>query len=136
MNDFTKAWLVMICITLMFFMAQKAVLKENPDATVFISYDDQLGNVNDNYTQQDFTTGLPKQNSVDTDNTNIFNDPYRVIWGWVISIPGAKYVTGTVSAPYKIMTSIGVPKEYAGYLTAIWFLLIVLLTLMMIVWRG
>ena len=139
MNDFTKAWLVMICIMLVFFMAQLAINHENPDGPQIIGYDSQLGSPgSSSFNPGDAPNNLPNQNSVQsgTGSNTILTDPLGVIWGWFLGIPGGKYLAEVLLAPYTVIMSIANIPDFAALFCAAWDALIILLTILMITWRG
>lgn len=139
MNDFTKAWLVMISITLVFYFAQLATYHENPEgSSQFMSQTTQLGNISSPGTDTtNPNNDLPGSDSINSDSGgNLFSDPLTLVWNWILGIPGAKYVTTLLSTPTWTLHLIGLPADIIFPLAALWYGLIILLTVMMITWRG
>lgn len=139
MNDFTKIWLVMISITAMFFLTQVIVNHINPGhAPQFTQNNDQLGNPNDlNNQPSNPNQDLPSQSSINTDNSgNIFSDPLTVVWNWIMGIPGAKYISTMIDTPAHIFQMMGIPLDLSRAIVLLWGALVIVITVMMITWRG
>lgn len=134
MNDFTKAWLVMACITTVVLLAQLAVKAENPDGNQFIT--DQ--NMIERYSQGGYLDDsdpyslLPNGNSRQANDD--FTDEYRETQNW-IGGTGSNYYQDVESGSHNIFKMIGLPSEAVNVLAGLWFGLFGLVTLMMLLNR-
>jgi hypothetical protein len=134
MNDWTKAWLVVACITLIMIFFNLARAAENPDGTTTLTgnnmierYNTEAG-LNDN----DPYSSLPSGSS---DATDQFTDEYRVTQTYFAAGHGSNLLQDVLSAPYNIMKSMQLPSDIVNVLGTFWWLLVGILFVMMLTGR-
>ena len=137
MNDFTKAWLVVACITAIMMIAQLAISTENPNGIQIISDNNMVtryqaqGQLNDSNPY----SVLPSATTTGQSGASDYTDQYRVSQDWM-GKGGGNFLQDALSAPYNILKSMNLPGELVWILGSLWYGLLMLLTAMMLLGKG
>lgn len=114
-----------LALNLMFFFAQTAVEKINPNThTSFYNYDSSMISAYDlgNYTlDEDIESDLPSgSSSVTVESGSVFTDTFATIKNWMLETTGLNYVYNIANGVPNFLKIIGLPAEIVFGLGALW----------------
>jgi hypothetical protein len=124
----TALFFVVFCDVLI--VLSQAAITEMTDGEgpVYFSFDDSMmslfnaGEGTGSYDLQDFNgEDLPESSGGIMESIGqFFTDIFNTITGWVMSIPGAKYIAGTINAVPHLIGSMGLPSLLSFTLAFLW----------------
>lgn len=144
MNDAMSALLVVICIDLMLFFGQQAIVDINPDAPQFwgeqgdILLNDDINK--GNYTMETDMSALDpleQDEDVEQGDTTIWDDLniFLLMKNWIKSTKGYQYAASMIAAPYYFLVAVHAPQAVCYALGAAWSILTIVLIILLIAGR-
>ena len=122
-----QALLIVLCMNLVLWFGQIAVLEINPDSSNFFDVEGTLLDKyrgDNNTISGDLVDQLPSsESSVSVETGNIFTDLFTTIKNWFLDSTGLSYLFNVLSAPISFLKAIQVPPLFAYALGSLWYIL-------------
>lgn len=142
MGNVTTMTVFVWTLNILIFLSQVAMLSMNPNSIVFY-------NRNNTVIEQHSTGGsltMPNQENIASElnpsssegleeRTGIFFiDVFNAVRNWLND--KIEYFTAIVMGPYNILNSMGLPAEFSGSITLLWYAVSILLLVLVIFGRS
>ena len=134
MSNITTGLIVMICIQVMLFFLQVAVIDINPDASVFyngegtIACEYEAGGCADYNTREfvfnstDFSGSIPEgEGGISPDTGNLFTDIFTSIRSFFMDTLGLKYLVMFLTAPVSVLSAMNLPSVFTAVVSGMWY---------------
>lgn len=133
MSNTTVALMFVMLVNVLMFLTQVAIYDVNPGGSTLYNYNgsvmEDYGGVNQQLDSDSLDSYLPSPDStIDEGTGNVFTDAIKSIKKFLLDIPGVKYLTIMVTAPYDILNGIfSEHKEMAFALGTFWWAITIFL---------
>lgn len=121
--------LFVVALNVLMWLSQVAMLDMNPSGpTMYNAEGTIIGETikdqgNRSVLEDDVLGDLPSSaGTVQTSESGFFTDIFNNILGWMKSAPGIRHIYGVVSAPYNVLTALGLPREAVVGIGSLWYL--------------
>ncbi len=130
-DTLTNMLIIIVCINVVLWLGQVAVLKNNPEAVNFISCSGSIlesGSAGgcDSYTIDDSnpTERLPSGASAVQPETGLtYTDIPTSIKNFFLNTLGLGYVVQILSAPYNFLKALSLPQEFVFTVGSLWYII-------------
>ena len=131
-----------VFLNILLWFSQVAITDMNPAGPTLYSSEGTIigetiqGTGNESILKNDILEDLPTSaGTVQTGDSGFFTDIFNNILGWMKSAPGIKHLYGIVSAPYNVLVALGLPREFAIGIGALWYIISTTIVLAFL-WGG
>jgi len=130
-DTLTNMLIIVICINVVLWLGQVAVLKNNPEAMSFINCSGSIlesssTNGCSSYEIDDSnpTGRLPSGvSSVSPETGNIFTDAFTGLKNFFLNTLGLEYAVQILGAPYNFLKALSLPVEFVFAVGSLWYLI-------------
>lgn len=143
MGNMTVALVFIVFLNGIMWMSAIAALDVNPNGAICYRVE---GSIIDNSAvrsgnltiSNDPLDSLPTSatGTVTSGSSSFFTDVYTTVLGWLRSVPGLRYISAVVGAPYNVLQCMGMPSQAAGFFGTAWNLISLFVLLSFLFWGG
>ena len=141
MSNTTVALMFVMLVNVLMFLTQVAIYDVNPTGSTLYNYNgsvmQQYGGVNQQLDSESLDSYLPSPDStIDENSGNIFTDAIKSIKKFLLDVPGVKYLTIMVTAPYDILKGIFSNHEEMAFALGTFWWAITIFLIVSFIWGG